>query len=176
MGESTAQHRTRTSPPSSLQRGTAEDWMASAHPSPGVVRDEWSSTAKLALIPFGQSFEAIRIPEHLVHAAVMSDEPPAVSARLAQHLRGPVIHDPGFRRYYALVPVGTSPEWPASDAECLSTGAYLGVPRTDRTETDEHTRASYWSVSMARPGHLCRAEDVLALVIAGRGPDDEGTE
>jgi hypothetical protein len=176
MGEITARQRTRTSPPSPLQRGTVEEWVASAHPSPGMVRDEWDSAAKLALIPLGQNFEAIRVPERLIQVAVMSDEPPTVGDRLARHLRGPVIHDPGFRRYYALVPVGTSPQWMASEAECLSDGTYLGVPRTDRTEMVEHTRASYWSVPMTRPGHLCSAEDVLALVIVGCSPDDEGEE
>ncbi|MET9134692.1 hypothetical protein [Streptomyces antibioticus] len=145
--------------------------MASAHPSPDMVWDEWSSVAKLALIPLGQNFEAIRVAEDVVHNAVMSDEPPTVGARLARDLRGPVIHDPGFRRYYALVPVGTSPEWTASGTDCLSVGTYLGVPRTDRTETHESTRGSCWSVPMTRPGHLCRAEDVLALVTAGRGQD-----
>jgi len=176
MGEITAPQGTRTSPPRALQFETVEEWVASAHPSPSAVCDEWSSIATLALIPLGQSFEAIRIPDHIIHVAVMSDEPPIVGARLAQHLRGPVIHDPGFRRYYALVPVGTSPEWTASDAECLSGGTYLGVPRSDHTEMDQHTRASYWAVPMTRPGHLCSPEVVRALVIVGRSPDDEDTE
>ncbi|MFF4061508.1 hypothetical protein ACFYZ8_35175 [Streptomyces sp. NPDC001668] len=176
MPKITAPQGTRTFPASPLQRKAVEEWVASAHPSPGMVWDEWSSVAKLALIPLGHNFEAIRVPESLVHVAAMSEEPPTVGVQLAQHLRGPVIHDPGFRRYYALVPVGTATEWTAPDAECLSSGTYLGVPRADHTEMDEHTRASYWSVPMTRPGHLCSAEAVLALVIVGRSPDVEYEE
>jgi hypothetical protein len=86
---------------------------------------------------------------------------------------GPVIHDPGFRRYYALVPPSTARTWREPAAECLSDGTYLGVPRSDRIEYDEQTRASYWVVPMARPGRLCMPADVLALVMAGRCIDGE---
>jgi hypothetical protein len=88
--------------------------------------------------------------------------------RLAQYLEdGPVIHDPGFRRYYVLVPPGTAETWGTTVAECLGEGTYLGVPRVDRTELDEHTQASYWVLPVTRPGHLCKPADVLALAMAG---------
>ncbi|MER7401045.1 hypothetical protein ABT373_00850 [Streptomyces sp. NPDC000070] len=97
-----------------------------------------------------------------------------VSDRLARCLGGgPVIHDPGFRRYYALVPPGTARTWCEPEAACLGEGTYLGVPRGDRTEFDEQTRASYWAVPMVRPGWLCAVADVRALVWAGGCPGDE---
>ncbi|MEV0482963.1 hypothetical protein AB0I69_20455 [Streptomyces sp. NPDC050508] len=103
-----------------------------------------------------------------MHDFVGADDPPTVSARLAEHLNdGPVIHAPGFSRYYALVPPGTAEFWRARAAECLAEGTYLGVPRADRVELNGRTRASYWSVPMARPSSLCTAADVLALVMAG---------
>ncbi|MEV0635862.1 hypothetical protein AB0I77_12970 [Streptomyces sp. NPDC050619] len=137
------------------------------------MRNEWSSAAKLALIPLGKTFDTVRIHEPVVHSAAQSDESSTLGPWLARHLRGPVIHDPGFRRYYVLVPPGTAPAWTARNTECLSDGTYLGVPRTDRTELDEYTRASYWSVPMARPGALCQAADVLQVVLMGHVLTDE---
>ncbi|WKX09262.1 hypothetical protein [Streptomyces sp. NL15-2K] len=166
-----------TSPPFPSPGGPVERWLASAHPSPETVRNEWISAGKLALIPLGKTFDAVRIPEPVVYSAAQSNEPSTVGPWLARHLHGPVIHDPGFRRYYALVPPGTAPAWAARSTECLSDGTYLGVPRTDRTELDEHTQASYWSVPMARPGDLCRTADVLELVLLGHVlADDEDDE
>ncbi|MEV5314026.1 hypothetical protein [Streptomyces sp. NPDC052610] len=93
--------------------------------------------------------------------------------RLARRLRGgPVIHDPGFGRYYALVPPGTAQLWLAPPAECLGEGTYLGVPRADRTEPHEPT-PSYWAVPVHRPRRLCSAADVHALVAAGATVEDE---
>jgi hypothetical protein len=163
MQKTTVPPGTHTSPPC----GPAEEWLVRAHPSPSTVRNEWGSAAKLALIPLGKTFDAVRIPEDIVHVTAQSGEPSTVAAWLARQLRGPVIHDPGFRRYYALVPPGTAQDWVATDTECLSDGTYLGVPRTDSAELDEQTQASYWSVPMARPGRLCRAADVLELVLLG---------
>ncbi|MEU0189880.1 hypothetical protein ABZ250_08495 [Streptomyces afghaniensis] len=47
------------------------------------------------------------------------------------------------------------------------------MPRTDQTELDEQTQASYWAVPMVRPGRLCAASDVLTLAAVGGGPTDE---
>ncbi|EFL33230.1 predicted protein [Streptomyces viridochromogenes DSM 40736] len=136
---------------------------------------EWSSAAKLAVLPLGTAFEAVRLPERIVHRAVASVDPYTVSDRLARCLAGaPVIRDPGFRRYYALVPPGTSQTWCEPAAQCLGEGTYLGVPRGDHTEFDEWTKASYWAVPMVRPGRLCTAADVLALAMTGRCLESEG--
>ncbi|MFC9507560.1 hypothetical protein [Streptomyces sp. NPDC057002] len=151
-----------------------ERWLASAHPSPDTARGEWSSAAKLAVIPLGRVFEAVRLPERVVHRAVASADRDTVSDRLARCLSGaPVIHDPGFRRYYALVPPGTAQMWCTPVAECLGQGTYLGVPRADRIELDEYGQASYWAVPVVRPGRLGMAVDVLALAMTGRCLGDE---
>lgn len=177
MADRTALRDHRTSPSSPLRRGRVEDWLASAHPSPSQVHEEWSSPAQLALIPLGRRFDAVRIPGEVVHAVVESDEPSIVGTWLAECLGGPVIHDPGFRRYYALVPPSTVQLWTARAAECLGGDAFLGVPRTDHTELNKETLASYWLVPVARPGHLCETSRVLQLVILGGclvdGEDDE---
>ncbi|MGW0862400.1 hypothetical protein [Streptomyces sp. NPDC002611] len=141
------------------------------------MRDEWDSAAKLAMIPLGRLFDAVRIPEGVVHAATGSEEPSIIAAGLSRCLNGPVIHDPGFGRYYALVPPGTAKEWPSPLAECLTEGTFLGVPPVHRAELTELRQASYWSVPMSRAGALCRAADVLALVVAGgcrAAGDEEG--
>lgn len=168
MAETLAPAAILTSLSSPSPRGSVEGWLASAHPSPDTARSEWGSAARLALIPLGSLFEAVRLPEEIVHRAAGSDESSVLSERLAQYLGGgSVIHDPGFRRYYALVPPGTAQAWLAPVAECLGEGTYLGVPRADRTERDERTQASYWMVPMVRPGRLCRSGNVLALVMQG---------
>ncbi|MFD5741299.1 hypothetical protein ACFXJM_08275 [Streptomyces massasporeus] len=111
---------------------------------------EWGGVAALALIPLGWRFEAVRISQAVVQRAVGSGTPPVARARLAHRLDGgPVIHDPGFCRYYALVPPGTAKTWCTPVAECLGEGTYLGVPRVDRIGLDAHTRVSYWAVPMA---------------------------
>lgn len=173
MAEIRVSAATRASPESAPSYGTVERWLASAHPSPSAVRREWSGVAKLALIPLGGTFEAVRVPEEIVHGAVGCDAPSQVADRLAQRLRGgPVIHDSGFRRYYALVPPGTAQAWLASAAECLGKGTYLGVPRADRTEPRKST-PSYWAVPLDRRCRLCSVADVLALVAAGADLDGE---
>lgn len=168
MAEPTTPWVDHESPTGPATCGTVSEWLASAHPSPSAVRNEWSSTAQVALIPLGRTFDAVRLPDTIVHAAAESDEPCTIGACLAEYVCGPVIHDPGGRRYYALVPPGTAPEWTAQDTKCLSQGTYLGVPRSDHTELNERTQGSYWSVPMTRPGHLCNPLNVLALVTIGR--------
>jgi hypothetical protein len=174
MAETTVRTASSTAPMSSPSPGTVERWLGSAHPSPGTAFREWGSVAELALIPLGWSFEAVRISQDVVQRACGSGTRPVAPAWLAHRLNGgPVIHDPGFRRYYALVPPCTTRTWCTPVAECLGEGTYLGVPRVDRIELDEHRHASYWAVPMARPGRLCAAVDVLALVVAGRYPVEE---
>ncbi len=113
-------------------------WLASAHASPTVVRRDWDSPAKLALVPLGRHFDAVRTPAAVAHHAFASHDASVVARRLARHVHGgPVIHDPECRRYYALVPPGTAKEWRAPAAQCLGEGTYLGVPRPDLTELDQ---------------------------------------
>ncbi|MEV0170403.1 hypothetical protein AB0I00_04650 [Streptomyces sp. NPDC050803] len=153
---------------------TAQEWLASAHPSPSTVHREWSSAARLALIPLGRLVDAVRLGEVLVHSVAGISDPATVNDWLGWSFNcGPVIHDPAGRRYYALAPPGTAREWQAPAAACLGEGTYLGVPRTDLTELDERTRCSYWAVPVTRRGWLCRASDVLTLVMAGHDPAED---
>ncbi|MBC2908312.1 hypothetical protein H4N64_43910, partial [Streptomyces sp. PSKA01] len=156
-------------PPNPLPAVGVEAWLASAHPSPAAVHREWDSETRLALIPLGKLFDAVRISESLVHSVAGVSEPATVADWLGWSFNGgPVIHDPAGRRYYALVPPGTAPDWRAPAAACLGDGTYLGVPRTDLTELEEHASASYWAVPLTRPRWLCRTADVLTFaMVAG---------
>ncbi|WAZ18996.1 hypothetical protein STRCI_008666 [Streptomyces cinnabarinus] len=151
-----------------------EAWLASAHPSPATPYGEWDGEARLALIPLGRRFDAVRIPAAVAHHAFASHDLPVVARRMARHLcGGPVIHDPAGSRYYALVPPGTAPHWRAPAAQCLGEGTYLGVPRPDLTEPDQGTLCSYWTVPVPRPGKLCQVPDVLTLAMAGGALADQ---
>lgn len=156
-----------------------EAWLASAHPSPAAVCREWDSEAGLALVPLGRLFDAVRIPAAVVQRAFRSCHGAVMHVRLADHLRGgPVILDAERRRYYALVAPGTAAWWRAPAAACLGEGTYLGVPHPALTESDNPVLASYWAVPMTRPGQLCDAADVLALVMVGSclAADDNDAE
>ncbi|MGW0495006.1 hypothetical protein ACWD0Z_06080 [Streptomyces sp. NPDC003007] len=151
-----------------------EDWLLAAAPDVQQARWEWGDGG-LTFLRCGGLFTAIRLPGDLVRAAAGSSKATEVDAYLAEALGGPVIASRG--RYYALVPPGTADEWPSLVVECLGEGTYLGVPRVDRIGLDEETQASYWSVVIPRPGVLCKAADVLALVMAGGClSDDEDDE
>ncbi|CCK24743.1 hypothetical protein BN159_0364 [Streptomyces davaonensis JCM 4913] len=165
MTNSTARSGALT-PPSPLPSGGVEAWIASAHSSPEAVYQEWDGECRLALIPLGKLFDAVRIPEHLVHGVAEVSDPSTVSGWLGWIFNGrPVIHDPAGRRYYALVPPGTARLWRAPAAACLGDGTYLGVPRTDVTGLEGHAWGSYWAVPVTRPGWLCRTSDVLTFVM-----------
>jgi hypothetical protein len=132
------------------------------------VHREWDSEARLALIPLGRLFDAVRIPEAVVHHAFATHDQAGVARRLARHVHGgPVIHDPAGRRYYALVPSGTAAGWRAPAAECLGEGTYLGVPRPDLTDPAQGMLCSYWAVAVNRPGTLCQVPGVLTVAMAG---------
>ncbi|MFE6332026.1 hypothetical protein ACFVOK_02230 [Streptomyces sp. NPDC057798] len=157
-------------PPDSPPMGTVDAWLASAHPSPGAVRREWDSDARLALIPLGKLFDAVRISESLVHSAAEVSDPSTVNAWLGRRFNGrPVIHDAAGRRYYTLVPPGAARGWGAPAAACLGDGTYLGVPRADLKKVEEHAKGSYWAVPITRPGWLCKMADVLTFVMVAGG-------
>ncbi|MGW4445238.1 hypothetical protein [Streptomyces sp. NPDC004682] len=109
-------------------------------------------------MPLGPRFDAVRIPGDLLHAAVGRGD-------IGDALNGPVIHDVRTLgpTYWALVP--HLDEWPGDpETSLLSHGTYLGVP--DLTVTGRP--GSFWVSPPRRRHHLCRAEDVLALVAHGR--------
>ncbi|WP_239072119.1 hypothetical protein [Streptomyces bauhiniae] len=142
----------RSDPPDAVR-----DWLAGAHAYPGQVRREWARCG-LALLPLGFRFDAVRIPGDLVHAAVGS-------LAAGDALDGPVIHDVRTlgATYWALVP--HQDDWTGDpDTPLLSHGTYLGVP--DLTVTGPP--GSFWVTTPRRRHHLCRAEEVLALIACGR--------
>jgi hypothetical protein len=143
------------------------DWLLSATESPDGAFREWDRQG-MALLPCGTLFSAVRIPEAIVHAAVLSMDDEEVDARLAVSLLGgPVICDTVARRYYALVPAGTT-RWKAPDTICLGHGCHLGIPLPGRTGHDSQEWRSYWSVPMESVGALCVPDAVADLVAIGR--------
>ncbi|MFJ3661120.1 hypothetical protein ACIPPM_11720 [Streptomyces sp. NPDC090119] len=84
---------------------------------------------------------------------------------MSDALDGPVIHDVRTlgATYWALVP--HQDDWPGDpETQLLSHGTYLGVP--DLTVVGPP--GSFWVTPPRRRHHLCRAEEVLALIACGR--------
>lgn len=164
---------------SSDRRLASMHWLLSTLPEHGRnrARMEWQEH-KVALLPLGGLFSAVRLPARLVLAVagerVMPS--PEVDVFLDEALDGgPVICDPHGQRYYALVPA-TMPatwhqaadEWRAMDVDCLGRGTYLGIPRLDAEEFDERACVTYWSVPMSSAATLCAPLTVARLIAAGR--------
>lgn len=148
-------------------RSRVVDWLVSG---PGD-RDQALTELRrhgVTVLRLGGLFDAVRIPQHLVHAAVGSRTADNVDSYLVDTLAGgPVIRDADVRRYYALVPAGTSNRWNGdTQTPCLGAGTFLGVPHPGRTHPDDRWR-SYWSVPMRQPGVLCRPGAVLHVVTLG---------
>ncbi len=126
----------------------------------------------IALLPLGRRFEAVRLPERLVLAALCTTDPRQIAVLLGRALNGPVIHDNRAMggTYYALTRPRAGRAW-AHDAiaPCLGTGTYLGVPRLDRREPP----GTHWTVPPRFAGDLCEPESVAALVAYGAGTGTE---
>ncbi|MDQ0595906.1 hypothetical protein QF037_000251 [Streptomyces canus] len=151
------------------ERGVeTERWLLSGLAGAGRdrARMEWQELT-VTLLPLGRHFAVVRIPGAMVRAAAASHDRPTVNVRLAECLRGPVIHDPGFDRYYALVLPGSGQVRTAPGMGYLGDGAYLGVPRTDHTELDQESLASYWAVPITRPHGLCSLAAVCEFALLG---------
>lgn len=161
--------------PTADRRLAAQQWLMSAHKTPGQARAEWRTTG-MTLLPLGTLFSVVRIPLRLALAPIGGTRPgPEADEFLALALEdGPVICDPAGRRYYALVPASTpttwkqaAEDWRRDEVDCLGRGVYLGVPRLDRTEPDP-SLDSYWSVPMSSVGVLCAPLTVARLIAAGQ--------
>ncbi|MFD4631217.1 hypothetical protein ACFVYR_18455 [Streptomyces sp. NPDC058284] len=151
----------------------AFDWLARALGEPAQARREWAETG-VAMLPCGRRFDAVRLPERLVHAAVRSTDPQEVAARLAQSLNGPVIYDGRTMggTYYALTRPRRKGAWRHQDvAPWLGTDTYLGVPKLTRTEPP----GTHWVVAPRYEGDLCEPLAVEALSRIGRSAA-EGAE
>ncbi|MEU6918592.1 hypothetical protein [Streptomyces olindensis] len=162
--------------PTTDRRLAAEHWLLAALPAPLRCRARWEwEQQRVAMLPLGGLFSAVRIPEHLLTALSASTEADRLDEFLAEALGGgPVICDPRFSRYYALVPASMpatlrqmAETWRALEVDCLGRGSYLGVPRLDAVNR-EHAFASYWSVPMDSAAVLCTPLTVARLIAAGR--------
>ncbi|MFF8016112.1 hypothetical protein [Streptomyces sp. NPDC007929] len=123
------------------------------------------------------------MPERLLTALSAHTETACLDDFLSEALGGgPVICDPRFSRYYALVPAGMpatlrqiTDAWRDLEVECLERGSYLGVPRPDAVGR-EGAFASYWSVPMDSAAVLCSPLAVARLISAARHCVDMETE
>ncbi|GGX26636.1 hypothetical protein [Streptomyces lomondensis] len=162
--------------PTTDRRLATEHWLLATLPAPlrDRARSEWEQH-RVAMLPLGGLFSAVRIPERLLTALSISTEAGCLDEFLAEALGGgPVICDPRFSRYYALVPAGMpatlhqmAKAWRALEVDCLGRGSYLGVPRLDAV-SGEYVFASYWSVPMHSAAVLCNPLTVARLIAAGR--------
>lgn len=122
---------------------------------PGIVR-----------LPCGWLFNAVRLRDDLVHAAVGTSNPDTVNGTLAELLDGPVIRNQQRGTYFALVPVHFVIRWTEQyrDARMLGEGSYVEVPALDLLGP---TGIS-WAVPPRTPGHLCALPPVAALIETAR--------
>ncbi|MDQ0990539.1 hypothetical protein [Streptomyces sp. V3I7] len=158
------------------RRLAAEHWLLSSHGAPQRARLEWQEH-KVALLPLGTLFSAVRIPGGLVFAIAGAEEPDEVDPFLEDALgSGPVICDPRGRRYYVLVPASMPHTWRQAadewrtrlDVEVLGRATYLGVPRLNETDFDPSSCHSYWSVPMRSAAELCAPLRVARLLAVGQ--------
>lgn len=145
---------------------TIRSWLAGAHDAPNQARTEWTEH-RLAILPCGRRFGAVRIPGAIVHAAVGSDDREALADALRAELRGPVIHDVRTvgPTYWALLPWRPHLHWDgAADTPYLGPGTYLGVPDVDHTEPP----GSYWTTPPRHQHDFCDPGLVFDFIVRGR--------
>ncbi|WP_229864348.1 hypothetical protein [Streptomyces djakartensis] len=166
------------------RRLATEHWLLATLPGPLRDRARWEwEQHRVAILPLGGLFSAVRMPERLLTALITSVEVACLDDFLTEVLGGgPVICDPRFARYYALVPASMpatlqqmADTWSAFGVECLGRGSYLGVPRMDAVN-QEHGFASYWSVPMDAAAVLCAPLSVARLIAAARHCVDTESE
>ncbi|MFG2722727.1 hypothetical protein ACGFW5_31175 [Streptomyces sp. NPDC048416] len=154
------------------EREAISDWLASSLNRPSDAYTHWADR-RLAVLALGRRFCAFRLADELVHAGDATGF--STASTILRTLGGPVIHDPGGRRFYALVP----PAPPGPDlgphAAYLGLGHFVGVPRVGENEQTE-TWSSYWAVPMSWPGALCDPARVLGLIRAGTAALGEGAD
>ncbi|MEV7867501.1 hypothetical protein AB0P17_15670 [Streptomyces sp. NPDC088124] len=104
----------------------------------------------------------MKLPQRLVHAAAGSPDRSTVTGALAA-LGGPVIWAPACW-FLALVPAGAADTWDSPHAGALGHGAYLPVPRIDRTGP----AGIHWAVPVSGDRTLCSPAAVMQLLHTGR--------
>lgn len=176
--------------PGGFIHSTADRHLATEHgllaALPASLQDrarwEWEQH-RVAVLPLDGLFSAVRMPERLLTALSTSTEAACLDDFLAEALGGgPVICDPRFSRYYALVPASMpatlrqiADAWRALEVECLGRGSYLGVPRLDAVSR-KRAFATYWSVPMESAAVLCSPLAVARLIAAARHCGDTEPE
>lgn len=98
----------------------AAAWLAKVHPD-RTHAAQWIRSAGLVLLPLGVRWSAVKADEHDGLAA-------------AADVSGPVIHDPGGRTVYFLVPVAAGETWACPRTELLGVACWLAVPAPRTTE------------------------------------------
>ncbi|MEU6125976.1 hypothetical protein [Streptomyces sp. NPDC047123] len=169
MADST-RRRPTTAGASSASPAALTAWLASSQSVPEKAWQEWTESG-VALLPLGSRFDAIRLPEALVCAAVGATVPREVAAHLSCLIEGPVIYDGRTLggSYYVLTEPGRARTWKHQDVTPrLSHGTYLGVPRLGRTGPP----GTYWVRPPRFEGDLCESTAVAAVVRLGRGEDE----
>ncbi|WP_051819728.1 hypothetical protein [Streptomyces sp. NRRL S-920] len=144
---------------------TVADWLAHSQRAPEQARREWADTG-VALLPLGHRFEAARLPERLVLAAMCTTDRKQLPALLGRALNGPVIYDNRTMggTYYALMRPRADRAWThQAVAPRLGASDYLVVPRLDRKEPP----GTHWTVLPRFEGDLCEPETVTALIAYG---------
>lgn len=136
-------------------------WLANAHTDPVAAHEEWADR-RLAVLPLGVRFDAVRIPADVLYAALVNVRPAGVAPLLEQVLGGPVIQD-AERWFYPLLPVGPAARWRSREADYLGSDTWLGVPQIDQLAPP----GAYWVVPVRKPGRLCDLARVAELVAVG---------
>ncbi|MFJ2110651.1 hypothetical protein ACIOEX_01760 [Streptomyces sp. NPDC087850] len=136
-------------------------WLAETLNDPTEARQEWQA-GRLAMLPTGILFDAVKMHPTIVHAAVRSSTEATVSTTLAETLDGPVICHYGHW-YYALVPPQTTETWMSPHATVKGRGAWVGVPPIEITAREP----LHWSVPAVQVGKLCAPGDVAELLRIG---------
>jgi hypothetical protein len=139
-------------------------WLTSTTRHPDIAEQDWAD-GRPAMLRTGILYDAVRMPQELVHAAAGSTVPDIVNGALAEVLDGPVVCEPG-RWYYALVPPGTCEVWRSAMSVARGRGGWLGIPRPDRI--DPAPDAPYWAVPIEEIGGLCPPVAVTELLRVGR--------
>ncbi|MFF3697092.1 hypothetical protein [Streptomyces sp. NPDC002221] len=138
-------------------------WLAGPMPEAVPVLREWGRDPEATpVIALGTRFEAVRIADAVVHAAVSSTAHATLAWFLAEYLQGAVIRDSGA--YYALAPTRTARDWQAPASRCLGRGAGLAVPHPSRRQGP----GAHWVVAPERVGDVCDPVRVADLARVGQ--------
>jgi hypothetical protein len=137
------------------------EWLARAADDPQQAHTEWA-TQGVTLLRCGKAFGAVRIPSHLVHAAMGDTCTPDL---LRFHLGGPVIHDTPEGPYWTLIFGHAGLVWDeGDDVPSLGDNHYLGVPSLTRTAPP----GPHWVVAPRYDGDVCRPETVRKFIAYAR--------